>query len=197
MHSYQIIGSLLTFFRSSNWVQSTTANFLLMQNFCREAALHELPVALRSTGATFNCRVLGSGCTTAMCLVVMMVGSLGTLGTVAGRLVLFRILGQRLWLLMDTRIGLSVNDKIVHLFLRNMANGMRLLIDKITRVRSAYRNLGNSHRCIPLFCRTRETAAAASWFSVRCVNRICDACSCVSRRGRLTHNDPTGYLRCT
>lgn len=197
MNPRQAIGSLLTLFGRSHRVWSTPANFLLMQNLSWEAALDELPIALRTTGSSLNCRMLSCGCTTTMCLLVMVPRSLWTFGAMASWLVLFRILRQRLLLLVNTRIGRWIYDKIVHLFLLAKTNRLRLLIQKISRVRSTYRSLRDSRDSIPLFCRTWNAAASSSWLCQGCIYRICNACGCICRWGRLTHYDSIANLGCT
>lgn len=121
-------------------------------------------------------------------------GSLGTFGTVASRLILFRIFGQWLWLLVDTRIGRRVNDEIVHLLLGDITKQMRLLIQKISRIRSRNCSLRDSSSCIPFFCRTRNTAATSDWLCLGNIDGIWNGCGRICCRGRLTHDYSTSYL---
>ena len=165
-----------------------------MQNFSWKTALDKLPVALRTTWASLHCWMLGCGSSTTMCLLVMMSGSLGTLGTMTCRLVLFGILAQWLWLLVDTRISRGINDKIVHFLLGDTTKQMSLLIQKITRVGSRNCSLGDSRGCVSLFCRTRNTAAYSHWLCLRSIDWIWNASGCICSRGRLTHNDSTTNL---
>jgi len=165
-----------------------------MQNLSRETALHKLPVSLRSTWISLHCWMLSCGSTTAMCLLVVMSGSLGTFGAMACWLVLFWILGQWLRLLVDTRIRRRVNDEIVHLLLGNITKQMWLLIHEIPRIRSRNCSLRNSSGCIPFFCRTRNTAAHPDWFCLGNIDGIRNVCRRIRCRGRLTHNDSTTYL---
>lgn len=167
-----------------------------MQNFGRETTFHKLPVTLRSTTwITLHSRMLSCGSTTAMCLWVVMGGSLGTFGAMACWLILFRILGQWLRLLVDTRISRRVNNEIVHLLLGDITKQMRLLIQEISRIRSRNCSLRDSSYCIPFFCRARYTATTPDRFCLRYINGVCNACGRVRSRGRLTHNDSSAYLR--
>jgi len=165
-----------------------------MQNFSRETALHKLPVSLWSTWISLHSWMLSCGSTTTMSLLMVMGGSLGTFGAVASWLVLFWVLGQWLWLLVDTRICRRINDEIVHLLLGDITKQMRLLIQKIPRIRSGNCSLRNSRGRIPFFCRTRDTATNPDWFCLGNINGICNACRCVRCRGGLTHDDSTAYL---
>jgi hypothetical protein len=185
---------LLNLFGGTDWVWGTTAScFLLVQNFCREATFNELPVPMWSTWSYLDSRMLSSGCSAAMSLLVMIWPTLWAFCAMAGWLVLLWILRQGLRLLLYARIGLGVNYKIVNLLL--LPQRMRLLVQEISLIRSTDPSLGNTHSCIPLFGGTWNTAASPRSFSLRSINWICDTCGCICRRGGLAHDDSTCNLR--